>query len=281
MSRDEGQATDEDAWSAKIEREFHETIVRPTDDVIVWRYFDFPRFVSLLETSSLWFAAAVRLGDPYEGTLTAETVVRRRGYTSAINLPGNAPPPEAVEATLSHLQRMTARCAYVSCWHANSVESAAMWHIYAPRGQGIAVRSTLGALAGSLEAAAQLSTPSRAAAPPLVIGCVRYLDYDGKDAIPGGNVLFPLFHKQKSFEHEREVRLVDLDMKAVLQAVTDPAMATAAGVAHKVILDRLIQAVFIAPEAEPWLTDLVNSVMRRYELSLRSTQSRMGVDPVY
>jgi hypothetical protein len=277
----EGDAADQEAWSARLDREFNETVVRPPSDIAVWRYFDFPRFVSLLETSALWFAAAVRLGDSYEGTLTAETVLRRRAYTSAVRLPVEAPAPQAIEATLSHLQRMTARFAHVNCWHANAFESAAMWHIYAPRGQGIAVRTTFGDLMSSLEPAAETSASGGTAPPHLVAGYVRYLDYSGTDVIPGGNVLFPLFHKRTSFEHEREVRVVHLDMTAVLQAVSDPTKPSVTGVAHRVILDRLIQAVYVAPGAEPWLAGLVDAVMARYGLSARCEQSRMEVDPVY
>ena len=39
------------------------------DDAVLWRYMDFTKFVSLLEKSSLFFARADKLEDPFEGYL--------------------------------------------------------------------------------------------------------------------------------------------------------------------------------------------------------------------
>ena len=45
----------------------HEYLDIPPDDVVLWRYMDFTKFVSLLEKSALFFPRADKLGDPFEG----------------------------------------------------------------------------------------------------------------------------------------------------------------------------------------------------------------------
>jgi hypothetical protein len=41
---------------------------QPEPDSTIWRYLDFPRFVSLLTTRSLFLPRADLLGDPFEGS---------------------------------------------------------------------------------------------------------------------------------------------------------------------------------------------------------------------
>ena len=48
-------------------------------DTVIWRYFDFPKFVSLLQSRALYFSRANLLGDPLEGSVTrAREAARRR-----------------------------------------------------------------------------------------------------------------------------------------------------------------------------------------------------------
>ena len=37
-------------------------------DVVLYRYMDFPRFVSMLKEGALWLSRADLLGDPFEGS---------------------------------------------------------------------------------------------------------------------------------------------------------------------------------------------------------------------
>ena len=46
-------------------------------DTPVWRYFDLPRFLSLLQNEALYFCRADLLGDPLEGSFTKATVAER------------------------------------------------------------------------------------------------------------------------------------------------------------------------------------------------------------
>ena len=55
-------------------REFH----NPSPaDAILWRYMDFTKFVSLLETRTLFLARADKLGDPFEGSVPKNNIILR------------------------------------------------------------------------------------------------------------------------------------------------------------------------------------------------------------
>src|SRR5580658_1618683 len=48
----------------------------------LWRYMDFPKFMSLLTSKALYFANAVALDDPFEGSIPRRNIERLIGiYT--------------------------------------------------------------------------------------------------------------------------------------------------------------------------------------------------------
>ena len=48
----------------------HPSFRHPSNpDVPLWRYMDLSKFISLIQTSKLYFARAADLGDPFEGSL--------------------------------------------------------------------------------------------------------------------------------------------------------------------------------------------------------------------
>ena len=52
------------------------------EDDRVWRYMDFTKFVSFIESRCLYFARADKLGDPFEGSLPKMTVAAREKFKS-------------------------------------------------------------------------------------------------------------------------------------------------------------------------------------------------------
>jgi hypothetical protein len=170
----------------------HEVFVPPDNrNVKIWRYMDFTKFVSMLEHRGLYFPRADQLGDPFEGSVAKRNLLTRPEYYK-----------DVMHATLleqlSVFQRQIITVTWVSCWHMNGYESAAMWKLYANANQdeAIAIQSTYSQLEAALSVYDEI-----------YIGVVRYIDYD-TDIIPPHNTLFPLIHKRKSFEYEHEVRAV-------------------------------------------------------------------------
>jgi hypothetical protein len=177
----------------------------------VWRYTDFAKFVAMLQKGGLYFPRADKLEDRFEG---AVGLARREPdwdhfYLDFFRKAVTTPPPghskldltdEHVEMEARRLLKQfktgssRARCLLVSCWHANNVESEALWRLYCPPPiPGVAIRSTVGRLWDA--------TTQDASA---VVGRVHYLDYRHSFA---GNDAQRIFCKRLSLSHECEVRV--------------------------------------------------------------------------
>lgn len=215
----------------------------------IWRYVDFARLLSLLQTKALYFARADTLGDAWEGSISAATFA----------LLGDRTPRIA-----RTFQLQTA----VSCWHMNSHESVAMWDLYARAGTGLAIRSTVQRLIDSLANAAE----------EIVIAPISYIDYD-TTPMRMDNTLYPLLHKRRSYAHEAELRAMTLfqPTSAVHDHATNPP-----GKLVATDVERLIEAVYVSPSAPTWLADTVVRVVRDTiggQVPVR--QSRLGEQPLF
>jgi hypothetical protein len=187
---------------------------------------------------------------------------------------------------------------YLSCWHYSQHESAAMWSLYQRDGYGIAVRSTFRRLTESFKSERLIYA-----------GLVKYVDFD-TSVIPDDNSYAPYLYKRLSFEHEHEMRAVTADMGTALKAWQEangpklttglgqdigaelkeledayralgPELSPRPGVLVPVDLDRLVVAVYIAPEAAGWFSDLVEKLLRRYRHDWPVLHSDLSRDPVY
>jgi hypothetical protein len=249
---------------------------KPTDDTDIWRYIDFTKLVSMLEGKALYFCRSGLLGDPFEGMYTK--------MKPPIEFPrtGNPKMDEELEAIKPELIRKRHEAMkrvretfYVNCWHANQYESAAMWKLYLRTNEGVAIRSTFG------RAKEGVGTDG-----PVVYGSsVAYLDYD-RDVIPGHNLLCPFMCKRASFAHEQEVRfwLWDGDEFANRITAADdpsvPGIPLRAGVNVPVDLDKLVEAVYVAPTSPVWFYELVKAVLAKYGLRKEVINSSLDDDPV-
>ena len=108
------------------------------------------------------------------------------------------------------------------------------------------------------------------------LGTVKYISYD-RDEIPFNDFWWPLLHKRKSFEYERELRAVWSDM----EALRGDGGARRAGVWKQVDLQRLIEGVYVSAEADRWFLKLVRKVLRRYDTELEVRQSDLADEPLF
>ena len=190
--------------------------------VTLWRYMGLEKLLGILQSRSLYFPQLRSFRDPYEGIVP---IAWRGAVTDLSQLPdlltsgGSA---EWQEVNLSipdgeHLrdQNLPAEL-YVSCWHSNPHESAAMWSLYS-RDNGIAIKTTSDLLADAL----------RDCRPSVQLAAVEYTDI-----VPGLLSGSPWSIKRPSFQHENEIRAVirDADCKK-------------AGVLVPVDLEALIQEI--------------------------------------
>ena len=152
----------------------------------------------------------------------------------------------------------------------NDSESAAMWKLYAQTNEAIAIQSTY-SLLHSL-------APNKTH-----VGIVNYIDYN-TEWMPENNLMYPYVHKRKSFAHERELRAViygppfkpdgsrGLDRKAV-----NPER----GRLVPIVLESLIQNIYVAPTCPKWFRELVERVVVKYGLSVPVTSSAMDLTPTF
>jgi hypothetical protein len=237
---------------------------------------DLAKYVSLLQSSSLFMARADKLGDPYEGTLPRRALARFAEMMRS----QPSPDPEDQLAGLIQTMREWPRRTLVNCWYASNHESAAMWELYGARASGVAIRTTVRRLKQSLRTQ-----------DPIYIASVRYVDYDTA-VIPVGNVLWPYSHKRLAFEHEHEVRAILLRWPRPVmtddgEQITDedgkPKMertdVVEVGMPVPIDTDELVLGIAVAPFAAAWFQDVVQGVTDRYGLDRTVEQSDLGKPP--
>lgn len=238
----------------------HDLFVAPADrNSKLWRYMDFAKFVALLEDRELYFARADLLGDPFEGSLSAANQKLAPDFNPDLK-------PEHL-AVISNARQMLLRHTYISCWHMNEYESAAMWKLYAQTNEAIAVQTTFDRLFNLLPEECYL-------------GMVYYADYQ-RDWIPEGDAFSPFLHKRKSFEHEHEVRALHPPFLRGKPEGIDLSQQTPKGVRFPIAPAELIIAVSVAPTSSEWFLELVKKLAKRYGLPIEPTRSALDGGPIY
>jgi hypothetical protein len=170
---------------------------------------------------------------------------------------------------------------YATCWHANEVESAAMWKLYSTEHAGVAIVTT----PGDMRAAVDLKPYKHA-----VLGPVEYLDFKKDDmTLPFGKKARVGFLKRKSFEHEKEVR----GLFQIQEDIVGPTLVLNAeyldglkrslppGINAPVSLKRLIRQIYISPLAPEFFRDLVRTVAKRHGLAKLVRESSLCGEPVF
>jgi hypothetical protein len=253
--------------------EEHPVFLQPDDEEVkVWRYMDFTKLISLIDSRRLYFTRADKFNDPFEGSYPKINVLSRSQIPESIT---KNMTDEKVQnmiegikksfETNKHWPRYTA----INCWHMNNHESAAMWKLYLKSDEGVAIQSTYSKLKKSMTDDEKI-----------FLGVVKYLDYDS-DFFSSGNVLSPFVHKRKSFEHEREVRALCIKFPIRDKNIDFNQDTIDYGIAIKTDLEVLIEKIYIAPNASVWFSELVRSAVNRYGYSFEIVHSKLNDSPLF
>lgn len=241
----------------------HVDLKTPSGEQVIWRYMDFTKFVSILDTKSLFFTRSDRFDDPFEGSITKLHLESRK---SSLHNTSN------IEEALENWSKGTEKIResiLINCWHMNDYESAAMWRLYLQSSEGIAIKSTVSRFCESF----------RNSSKSVFVGRVEYIDYQ-KDMIPWGNILSSFLYKRASFSHENEVRAILWDWQFQSSNGT-AATPYEYGVNVDIDLEELIEDIYIPPTAQAWFKDLVVSVLKRYNLNKNVIQSDLNSKPLF
>lgn len=229
--------------------EDHPDVSTPPDDTVIWRYMNLERLLALLCDKSLFMCRLDKFRDPWEGVWPKPLL-----DIMSSGRPDRAKVHRA--KALNDFAGALTMSLYVSCWHASEYESAALWDSYAARA-GLAIKSTCGQLKSAIECEDQF-----------YVGEVSYRDYsrDGSDLMPSAFIGALL--KRKSFEHEREVRVLiwnPAQMQEYGKKESDLS-PEAAGRSIHVNLPTLIDAVYLSPTSPSWLLPYVRTLLSKFDV---------------
>lgn len=261
----------------------HDLFTNPKgDNLKLWRYMDFTKLLSMISTNSLFFPSAKMLKqiDPWEGTFLRKQLqgVLRWIY-EVEKRKGREPTFEYMEQqakSFKNADECEIDVNFISCWHCNSIESAAMWRLYLKGNEGIAIQTTFDSFSNCFEKYDG----------PVYIGQVRYKDYAEDiyydDYDPGlikfysHNGFLPFIHKRKYYEHEREYRAIAW---LADKGKTYNHKSTESGIFIPINLDILIVKVLIAPGAPEWFKDLVSKAFVKYGINKNVERSAVDDKP--
>ncbi len=242
----------------------HPSFRLPEDhDAPIWRYLDFPRFISMLEVGggSLHFSRPDQFDDHFEclpsnvDQQKMDELWAIAAKSQPVNWSGDAVNSAAEYAREYH--RSMPRLVAVNCWHRAEYESAAMWTIYG-EDRAIAVRTTARRLIDCLNKNHEHSVR---------VGMVEYVDPSNPAKI--SNMFDLVLRKRKSFEHEQELRAVIGDLSPRSELPEE-------GVTVRLPIQELVESVFVAPEAQPWYRDLVERMCTKYKLGVAVITSSLA-----
>jgi hypothetical protein len=227
----------------------------------IWRYLDLGKFLSLLQTNSLYCSRVDRLEDKLEGSPT------EIGLASLEAILQDHPHPLGLSAR--DMAKISRRWVYVSCWHENPGESLAMWKLYGREDNTVAIVSTAHRLAKAmLGIAADYAFP--------IISRVKYIDHRKDDfkAIASEEMVAPFVHKDYAFRYENEVRALlcqrqwfDLDQSEEPETTS---------VTIPVVLENLLTSVVLPPSSPQYIEEAVRGMVKdRYGLNVPVVRSRL------
>jgi hypothetical protein len=248
----------------------------PKSTDTLWRYLDLAKFISLLDSSALYFCRADNFpNDPFEGATGYKAMKhfweeKERGFITAAMKQGAVQSGKTIDD--SELSREVDRFVtgqrdmralyeprrtFITCWHSNTDESDAMWQIYSRRSQYmIALKTTVGRLDTALGEHSDNE-----------MGEVNYVDY--RSFYPGLGQQF--WYKRQSFAHEREVRVMIKLWEGI----------DADGILEPVDLDVLVEQIILGPESPNWFEGIVWSLAEKYHKKFDIQRSGMGAEPFF
>ncbi len=163
-------------------------ISKPKDTDLLWKYMSFEKFVSLLDTRSLFFARVDKFEDPFESfTPPSVTNYYKRNIKNS--------------ATLDIIQKNWHKYTLCSCWHQAQEESMAMWEKYHMHNSGIVIKTTYDNFKNCF-----------LVDDDIFIGKIEYINpykYNVPHNLNEMSMLYTwYFHKRKPFSYKQEFRAI-------------------------------------------------------------------------
>lgn len=226
----------------------------PATDDTVWHYMRLPRLLTWLGEKQLYLTLLELFAadDPYEtsvprGQSEAELPLLSGGEFNWMESWKDGqfqwspiPPWEGKAIKVARLRRALLRSAHASCWQVGE-ESEAMWRLYAPGNDGVAIRSTL----------AKIQAAQRRDLRPLSPIC--YIDFN-RDKFTFEEREVPVhlaMHKRTAFKHEHEARMLMASEVNYRKACEDPTFSLPDRIAIPWDFDGTVDEIVLSPRCPP------------------------------
>jgi hypothetical protein len=230
-------------------------------DTVLWRYLDAAKLFDFFENSTLFFCRADRFSDKFEGAFTPTL----RQQISDSYARGE------IDYTYEQFKRRMRESVFINCWHRSQDDSAAMWALYGKSECAVALTTTVGQLADTLEGMDENHT--------IRIARVDYVKHwsDPKlDISPDYARIFT--YKTKAYEYEKEVRVI-IDRTGRSSRTLGPELLQS-GILVPIDAATLMRSIVIAPDAPPWFEKLVRQSALRYGIEAPVRRSKLATDPI-
>ena len=226
-------------------------------DTVLWRYLDAAKLFDFFENATLFFCRADHFSDKFEGAFTPSL----RAQISEAHARGE------IDYDYEQFKRRMRESVFINCWHRNQDDSAAMWALYGKSECAVALTTTAGQLADTVEHIAEHK---------ISIARVEYVKHwsDPKlDVSPDYTRIFA--YKTKAYEYEKEVRvIIDRTCAPSAPDLRQP------GIVVPIDAGRLLRSIVIAPDAPPWFENLVRQSAQRYGIRTPVRRSKLATDPI-
>ncbi len=224
----------------------------PEEAVRVWRYMSFAKLVWMLQNKQLWFSRADLLGDKWE------VMVDGPQLNSIINSrPANISAEQVVEQIRSEVKARREQT-FLSCWTVSEHENHALWRIYCPSSESVAIRTTLDRLKNSI---------------PLPILKVSYGPHEASGRLP--ETLELATQKRPMFAYEQETRIVLVKDYGDREHPGRTTFGVGVGWDPELHLEN----IWIHPEADFWFAETVTETVHRLAPKLPVWYSEMSSPP--
>lgn len=231
----------------------------------IWRYMDFEKFMSFIETQSLHFTSLNEMAtkfDKYEG-----------------HYPYPQVPMKDTSGVMRYLPKeafgnfdITKSGGCVNCWHLNEDESYAMWKTYSNLGKGIAIQSTIENLWDSFNKCRY----------DIYIGEVEYVDFDElsrtKEEWQRFHPKHLYLYKRRCFKFENELRAV-VELVSVEDGHIIPWNSNVGGIDVQIDLNKLVEKIWVSPSSSERYEQLIEKILLRYKIDKPVEQSSIDEKP--
>lgn len=260
----------------------HDYFIPIESKKILWRYLDLDKFISLLETKSLFFCRADKFSDPFEGSIPKREAEFRmtseKRSSERLGTEFNEKQAlENIEGT-KELHKKFKQKYIINCWTINETESDAMWRLYLKDNEGVAIQTTSDRILQTIEQIPESIGISR----------IRYIDYDkgqwyNKSDYPHSSYNFytPLVHKRLEFKHENEFRLImEIPEEDDYNNYWNK-QKNHKGLFIPIDIEMLIEKIFLPPTVDNETIESLKNVSESYGYKFTFEKSKLSSEPYY